>query len=210
MTEIIRVMVVDDHDVVREGLGGFLSATPDMEMVGEAADGAQAVKVAADVSPDVVLMDLQMPVMGGVESTQAIVNLNQGIQVVVLTSFANEDLVQQALAAGAIGYLLKSASIHEMTAAIRAAHEGRSSLSPEATQALIKSKTRPNQSYDLKPREKEVLALMIDGMTNGQIAQALSLSLSTIKFHVSAILGKLNVESRTEAVALAVRENLLD
>lgn len=210
MPNNIRVLIVDDHDVVREGLRGFLRTAEDFEIVGEASNGRQAVDVCGVLRPDVVLMDLKMPIMDGVEATAKIRQLYPDVQVVILTSFDEDDLVERGLRAGAIGYLIKSANIHETIASIRAAYNGKSMLSPEAAQALIQSRIKPSRaSYHLKEREEEVLALMIDGLTNEQIAQKLGLSRSTIKFHVSAILSKLNVESRTEAVALAVRENLL-
>lgn len=206
----IRVMLVDDHDVVREGLRGFLRTAEDFEIVGEANNGQEAVERCATLHPDVVLMDLKMPVMDGVRATEQIRRQYPDVQVVILTSFDEDDLVERGLRAGAIGYLIKNANIHETVASIRAAYAGKAILAPEAAQALIQSKTRPSPaSYNLKERENEVLALMINGMTNEQIAQKLNLSRSTIKFHVSAILSKLNVESRTEAVALAIRENLL-
>lgn len=207
----IRVLVVDDHDVVREGLAGFLRVTPDIELVGEAVSGEQAVSLCLSLQPDVVLMDVQMPgEMDGIAATRAIIQANCTSRVLILSSFGDDRRVHQAMQAGATGYLLKNASIHQMTEAIRAAANGRTTLSPEVTQALIHAHSRPQPTYQLKPREKEVLTLLIAGMTNDQIARELDLSLSTIKFHVSSILAKLAVESRTEAVALAVRERLVE
>ncbi|MBC7869507.1 MAG: response regulator transcription factor [Chitinophagaceae bacterium] len=210
MTDKIRVVLVDDHDVVREGLRGYLRVNEDIEVVGDASDGQEAIEVCRTLKPDVVLMDLRMPGMDGVEATRQIRALDLAIQVVILTSFDDDDSIQNALQAGAIGYLLKNSNVHQVIAGIWAAYQGRSILSPEATQALIQSKTRiAKPNYNLKGRELEVLALLVDGMTNDQIAARLNLSRSTIKFHVSGILAKLGVESRTEAVALAMRENLL-
>ena len=207
---MIRVMVVDDHDVVREGISGFLNAFDDLELVGEARDGQEAVSLCGQVQPDVILMDIVMPIMDGIEATQQIREKYPHVKVVILTSFNDEDSVQQGLQAGAISYLLKNASIHEMSGAIRAAYAGKSVLAPEAAQALIKSRIRPPEpNYNLKERELEVLALMVKGMNNPQIAAQLYLSRSTVKFHVSAILSKLGVESRTEAVVLAVEHGLV-
>ncbi|MFW5691219.1 MAG: response regulator, partial [Chloroflexota bacterium] len=207
---MIRVLIADDHDVVREGLAGFLGATTDMELIGEASDGAEAVRLCALLMPDVVLMDLVMPLMDGIAATAAIRAAHgDTVKVVILTSFGDRDRVENALKAGAIGYLLKNSSVHEMTTAIRAAVAGRAILSPEATNALVQSQQQPKHVYNLKPRELEVLALLVGGKTNDQIAYELNLSRSTIKFHVSALLAKLGAESRTEAAAIAVREGLV-
>lgn len=209
-TTTIRVMVVDDHDVVREGITAFLRAFPDLELVGEARDGQEAVDLCGHMQPDVILMDIVMPVLGGVEATHQIREKYPQVKVIILTSFNDEDSVQRGLQAGAISYLLKNASIHEMSNAIRAAHAGKSVLAPEAAQALIKSTIRPaDPNYNLKEREVEVLALMVRGMNNPQIAEQLYLSLSTVKFHVSSILAKLGVENRTEAAALAIEHGLV-
>jgi len=207
----IRVMIVDDHAVVRTGLGTFLRAFGDLEMVGEAPNGEQAVRVCQQAHPDIVLMDLMMPGMNGVEATRAIRQRCPDVRVIALTSFAEDQLVQQALKAGAIGYLLKNVSHDELAQAIRAAYAGRPALAPEATQALIHAATQPRPpGYDLTPREREVLALLVEGLNNPEIAQRLIVSESTIKTHVSNIISKLGVTSRTEAVALAIRHRLAD
>jgi NarL family two-component system response regulator LiaR len=206
----IRVMVVDDHDVVREGITGFLRAFQDLELVGEARDGQEAVDLCGQMQPDVILMDIVMPVLDGVNATRQIREKYPQIKVIILTSFNDEDSVQNGLQAGAISYLLKNASIHEMSNAIRAAYAGKSVLAPEAAQALIKATIRPSEpNYNLKERELEVLALLVKGLNNPQIAEQLYLSLSTVKFHVSSILAKLGVENRTEAVATAVEHGLI-
>lgn len=206
----IRVMIVDDHAVVRSGLGAFLMVHDDLELVAEAGSGAEALRLCADRSPDVVLMDLVMPVMDGAETTRAIKAQAPRVQVIALTSFREDDLVQGALRAGAISYLLKNVTADELANAIRAAHAGRSTLAPEATQALIRAATRPPEpDYELTPREREVLALVVQGLNNREIAEQLIVSQSTIKFHVSSILSKLGVGSRTEATALAVQAGLL-
>lgn len=208
--QIIRVLIADDHDVVREGLAGFLDTLDDLELIGQARNGAEATRLAADLNPDVILMDLQMPGIDGIEATRAIRTANPAARIVILSSFGQEDEVKAALEAGALGYLLKDSSIHRLSAAIRAAYVGESSLSPQVMQTLLRSsREEPATDYDLKTREVEVLTLMAAGRTNRQIAQDLSLSLSTVKFHVSNILSKLQVESRTEAVALAIQQNLI-
>lgn len=209
--ERIRVMLVDDHAVVRSGLAAFLLAYDDMELVGEAADGAEAVALCGRVHPDVVLMDLVMPHMDGATATRAIRQRYPKVQVLALTSFKEDNLVQGALQAGAIGYLLKNISTDELAAAVRSAYAGRPTLAPEAAQALIHSATRrPTNSpgHDLTEREREVLRLMVRGMNNTDIAQHLVVSRSTVKFHVSNILSKLHVASRTEAVAYALQHKL--
>jgi NarL family two-component system response regulator LiaR len=207
----IRVMLVDDHAVVRSGLGAFLLAFEDLELVAEAAGGAEAVRMCVEVRPDVVLMDLVMPGMDGAAATKAIRERCPEIQVIALTSFKEQDLVQGALQAGAIGYLLKNITADELADAIRAAHAGRPTLAPEAAQALFQVTRRPPEpSYDLTPREREVLALLVEGLSNPEIADRLVVSRSTVKFHVSGILAKLGVAGRTEAVALAVQRGLVE
>lgn len=206
----IRVMLVDDHMMVRRGLATILKVYDDLELVGEAADGDAAIQLCASLLPDVILMDLVMPDVDGVTVTRAIRQRFPTVQVIALTSFKEENLVQSALQAGAIGYLLKDVTAEELAQAIRAAHAGRSTLSPEASQALVKAATRPPPSgHDLTDREMDVLALMIEGLNNTEIAEKLFVSPSTIKSHVSHILAKLDVSSRTEAVAVAVRQHLV-
>lgn len=206
----VRVMLVDDHEMVRSGLKVFLEVYDDLELVGEASDGEEAVLLCGEVRPDVVLMDLVMPRMDGVAATRAIRAAHPNIRIIALTSFTDRKLVQSALEAGAIGYLLKNASIDELARAIRDAHVGRSTLSPEATQALIEAATAPPPpGHDLTPREREVLALLVKGLSNREIAERLTISRSTVKNHVSNILSKLGAASRTEAVARAVEHDLV-
>jgi NarL family two-component system response regulator LiaR len=208
----IRVLIVDDHAVVRSGLSAFLSVYADLELVGEAAGGLQAVDSCARACPDVVLMDLVMPGMDGAAATKAIRQACPQIQVLALTSFKEDHLVQAALQAGAIGYLLKNISGDELAAAIRAAFAGRPTLAPEATQALIHVATAAKEEpvgADLTKRELEMLRMMVEGMSNPDIAQKLFLSRSTVKFHVSNILMKLSATSRTEAVSIALRNGLV-
>ncbi|MDQ2690752.1 MAG: response regulator transcription factor [Chloroflexota bacterium] len=206
----IRVMLVDDHAMVRRGLATFLKIFDDLELVGEAESGAVAIQLCSEVLPDVILMDMVMPDMNGAAATRAIRKQFPQTQVIALTSFKEGDLVKNALEAGAIGYLLKDISADELVRAIRAAHAGRATLSTEAAQALVDSANQPSApGHDLTEREREVLALMIEGLNNTQIAGKLSVSPSTIKSHVSNILSKLGVASRTEAVTLALRNRLI-
>lgn len=207
----IRVMIVDDHAVVRSGLGAFLLVFDDFELVGEASSGEQAIRICDQVNPDVVLMDLVMPGMDGAATTRAIREKCPSIQVIALTSFREQELVQGALKAGAIGYLLKNVSADELANAIRGAHVGRPTLAPEAAQALIDSSRKEEMPrFDLTEREREVLAFMVKGMSNPEIAEQMIVSRSTVKFHVSSILTKLGVSSRTEAVALALQQHLVE
>jgi len=208
-TTSIRVLIVDDHGMVRKGLMAYLGKRPGLKVVGEARDGQEALEVCKQVQPDVVLMDLEMPVMGGVAATRSIQRQWPHIQVIALTSFKERELVQDALQAGAISYLMKNVSGDDLAAAIQAAYAGRSTLSPEAIQSLIQpDEPEPGLEQDLTPREREVLALLIKGHSNPEIAQQLNVSRSTVKVHVSSILSKLNVSSRGEAIALAIERNL--
>jgi NarL family two-component system response regulator LiaR len=203
-------MVVDDHAMVRQGLATFLKVFDDLDFAGEAASGEAAIRLCDQLHPDVVLMDMVMPDMDGAAATRMIRKQSPSIQVIALTSFKEEILVQSALQAGAIGYLLKDISADELAQAIRAAHAGRSTLSPEAAQALVHAASQPPApGLDLTEREREVLALMIEGLNNTQIAGRLTISPSTVKSHVSNILAKLGVASRTEAVTLALRNNII-
>ena len=209
-TPPIRVLVVDDYPMVRRGLATFLKAFEDFELAGEAADGEVAVQLCGRVAPDVVLMDMVMPLMDGVAATRAIRQQFPKVQVIALTSFKDEGLVGKALQAGAISYLLKDVSADELARAIRAAHIGRATLSPAAAQILVEAATQPpTPGHDFTEREWAVLALIVEGLNNTQIAGRLVVSPSTIKSHVSNILAKLGVASRTEAAALAVRNHLI-
>lgn len=206
----IRVLLVDDHLMVRRGLATFLQIFDDLELVGEASDGEMALAICAQVQPDVVLMDMMMPQMSGVDATRLLRERYPTVQVIALSSFKEQELIQDALQAGAIGYLLKDISAEKLATAIREAHGGQSTLSPEVAQALIRASTQPPAvGHDLTERELEVLAWLVKGLNNSEIAENLFVSPSTIKSHVSNILSKLAVSSRTEAVALAVRHHLV-
>jgi NarL family two-component system response regulator LiaR len=209
-TQPIRVMLVDDHTMVRWGLATFLMVFNDFKLVGEAESGRTAIQLCAEVLPDVVLMDMAMPDMDGVTATRLIHQQFPQVRVIALTSFKEGRLIRDALEAGAIGYMLKDASADELAQAIRAAHAGRATLSPEAAQALVHAASQPPApGFDLTEREREVLTLMVEGLNNTQIAGRLTVRHSTVKSHVSNILSKLGVASRTEAVTLALRNRIV-
>jgi NarL family two-component system response regulator LiaR len=204
-------MLVDDHAMLRKGLKFFLAGFDDLELVGEAASGKEATRLCAELEPDVVLMDMIMPDMDGAAATEIIRQQSPEIQVIALTSFQEEDLIERALQAGAVSYLLKNVSAQALADAIRQAHEGRSTLAPEAAEVLVKA-TRQRASqrdYGLTDREQEVLSLLVEGLSNAEIAERLVISIATVKFHVRGILSKLGVSSRTEAVTQAWQENLI-
>jgi NarL family two-component system response regulator LiaR len=202
----IRVITVDDHEILRGGIKFLLLAFDDIELVGEARNGDEAIYLCERLQPDVVLMDLMMAGMNGVQATRAIRKKYAEIQVLILTSFLENDLVQEAMQAGAIGYLLKGVSIDELANTLRSAALGRSMLTQEVLQALLQPSKSSSQSvYQLSKRQKEVLALLALGLSNEAIAQRMKLSSSTIRHHVSQVLNKLGVTNRTEAATTAVR-----
>ncbi len=206
----IRVIVVDDHDMVRRGLAAYFKTHPDLILVGEASDGLEALEVCQSQQPDVILMDLIMPGMGGIEATRRIREQHPDIQVIALTSFQDKDLVQEAIQVGAISYLLKNVSGDDLADAVRSANAGHGTLSPEVTRDFIMSAQKPKLGDDLTPREREVLALLVEGLTNPEIAERLSISRATATAHVSHILSKLGVSNRAEAIVLAVRSKLVN
>ncbi len=207
----IRVLIVDDHPVVREGLQLFLAEeTSDIELVGQAADGEEAVRLAARLRPDVLLMDLVMPGVDGIESIRRLRALGVESRVLVLTTFAEDELVRQAIQAGATGYLLKDVAQQDLVQAIRDAARGRPTLHPDAQERLIRqiaAPPPPSPLDNLTDREREVLALIARGKSNKEIATSLFLSVGTVKGYVSAILGKLGVSDRTQAALVAVRHD---
>ena len=205
----IKVMLVDDHAVVRSGLAAFLSVLPDLELIGEAENGDEAVRRCGLLNPDVILMDLMMPGTDGVTATRLIHEKYPAVHVIALTSFPEDDLVQKALQAGATGYLMKNVSARELADAIRAAHKGKMTLSPEAAQALAHAAANQAEGAELTDREREVLKLMVEGLNNQEIADRLVVSLSTVKYHISNILSKLQVTNRVAAVTLAMQKKLV-
>lgn len=210
MNESIRLLIVDDHVMVRKGLVELLEAYDDLDIIGEAGDGEMALIQCKSDIPDVILMDLVMPHMNGIAATRRIREIYPQIRIIILTSFNDEIYVQDALEVGVAGYLMKNISGDDLANAIRRVHAGQSTLSPEATRVLIHKTVRPPQpGHDLTEREREVLLLLVEGLTNTEIAEKLVLSKSTIKNHVSSILGKLEVKSRTKAVAIAVEYEIV-
>ena len=206
----IHVLIVDDHSVVRQGLRMFLSSDPELEIVGEARDGAEAVRLARELHPDVVLMDLLMPVMDGIAATTAIRREAPDIEVVALTSVLEDAAVVDAVRAGAIGYLLKDTDAHELRRAIKAAAAGQVQLSPQAAARLLREVRTPEQIREpLTERETDVLRLLAQGKSNKEIAGALHIAEQTVKTHVSHILDKLGVPSRTQATLYALRTGLV-
>lgn len=206
----IRVMVVDDHPVVRDGLKNMLLAFDDLELIGEAENGSAALALCQQNTPDVILMDILMPDMDGILATRAILEQYPQVKIIMLTSYPDDDLVQKSLEAGAIGYILKSVSIDSMAHAVRSAYDGQPTLAPEATKALIRAKTGPlKPGRDLSDREREVLALIVEGLSNDEIAEQLVISPATARHHVSACLQKLGAANRAQAASLAVKHGLV-
>jgi two-component system, NarL family, response regulator LiaR len=206
----IRILLVDDHAVVRSGLSKFLMVNKDLKLVGEASDGAEALQMVSLHKPDVVLMDLMMPGMDGVTATREIHKKYPQVKVIALTSFAEQNMVQGALQAGAIGYLQKNVTARELGIAIRSACEGKMTLSAEAAQVLVNSVAQPQiPGEQLTERERDVLKCMVEGLNNNEIAEKLVVSLGTVKFHISNIFHKLGVDSRVEAVKLAIEQKLV-
>ncbi len=205
----IRVLIVDDHSVVREGLRMFLARDPDIEVVGEAADGGEAIKQARQLRPHVVVMDLLLPVLDGMTATRTIRNELPETEVLALTSVLEQTSVVEAIRAGAIGYLLKDTQATEIRAAIKAAAAGQVHLSPQASAYLLSTVRTPARPEPLTPREMDVLRLLAQGCSNKEIARTLQLVEETVKFHVRHILAKLGVQSRTQAVLTAIRLGLV-
>lgn len=206
----IKVMIVDDHMMVRDGLKVFLSIQDDLEVVADVGDGDEAITLCEEMQPDVILMDLVMPYIDGPTAIARIKAAYPHIAIIALTSFMEEELVQRAIQAGAIGYLLKDIDSEQLADAIRAAYKGRPRIDPKAMQVLIRADNRSTPlGNDLTRREREVLALLVDGKTNKEIAEALTISISTTRLHVSHILSKLGASNRTEAATLAMQHKLL-
>ena len=212
MSQTIRVLIADDHVVVRKGIRALLATEPGIDVVGEATDGAEAVRAAAELSPDVILMDIVMPTMDGIEAVRRIMAAQPGSRILMLTSFATDDQIFPALKAGALGYLLKDTSPEDLVQAIRQVHRGESSLHPTIARKVLQELSRPPQRPPtpdpLTEREVEVLRLVAQGRSNQEIARALVVSEATVRTHVSSILSKLHLASRTQAALYALREGL--
>ena len=205
---MISVAVVDDHGVVRDGLAGVIAAQPDMEVVATAAHGGEAVEVCRSTSPDVVLMDLEMPVKDGIEATREILAHAPTTAVLVLTSFSDRRRIMGALDAGAVGYLLKDASAEDVVRGIRSAAEGGSPLDPRAARSLLEAKSAPDPLAGVSPREREVFGLLLDGMPNKLIARRLGISEKTVKSHLTSIFREIGVTDRVQAILWAERQGL--
>lgn len=205
---MIRVLVADDHGVLRDGLGRVIAAQPDLELVGSAANGAEAVDLAAALSPDVVLMDLEMPVLDGIEAIRRILARSSTPAILVLTSFSDRRRILGALDAGAVGYLLKDASAEEVVCGIRSAAEGGSPLDPRAARSLLEAKSAPDPLGGLSAREREVLGLLLEGLPNKLIARRLGISEKTVKAHLTSVFRTIGVTDRVQAVLWAEREGV--
>lgn len=206
----IRVLLVDDHAVVRGGLRFFLTSLDDIDLVGEAENGEAALHMCDRLRPDVVLMDLMMPRMNGIQATRLIRQRHPATQIIALTSFHEDKLIHEALGAGAIGYLLKTAAAKDLVEAIRAAYMGRTTLAPEVVHQVVTMVTRPSQpGDDLTNREIEVLRHLARGLSNSAIAEQLIVTRNTVRHHIRSILSKLNAANRTEAVVLAIQYGIV-
>jgi NarL family two-component system response regulator LiaR len=206
----IKVLIVDDHPVVRDGLKNMLLAFDDLILIGEAENGRAALAFCQQSTPDVIMMDIIMPDMDGIAATRAILEQFPGVKILILTTYPKDDLVQKALEAGAISYMLKNAPIDDLADAVRSAYAGRPTLAPEATVALIHAKTGPlKPGNDLSNREREVLALIVQGFSNDEIAKELVISPATARHHVSACIQKLGAANRAQAASLAVKHGLV-
>ena len=206
----IKLILVDDHPMIRHGIKTMLLTFDDIRVIGEAGNGSDALALCEETEPDVMLMDVVMPGMDGLETTRAILARYPQVKIIVLTTFPEKDLVQRALEAGAFGYLLKDTPIDTLGGAIRSAYAGQSTLAPEAAQALIQAKTSPPKlGHDLSPREREVLALVVEGLSNDEIADRLVISPNTVRKHVSACISKLGATNRAQLAAEAVRNQLV-
>ena len=208
---MIKVLIVDDHAMVRHGINTLLGVYDDIEVIGEAENGREALEMCEKYKPDIVLMDLIMPEVNGIEATRKILKNWSSIKVIVVTSFIDKKLIEDSLKAGAIGYVLKNISGDCLVATIRDADKGKSTLSSEASDFLISNLKNPQGiEYQLTRQEKNILACLVEGLSNKKITHKLVLSLSTVKFHVSNILNKLGASSRAEAVAIALKNKLVE
>jgi two-component system, NarL family, response regulator LiaR len=206
---MIKVLIVDDHPLVRKGINILLGVYDDIEVVGEAENGREAIEICEKYNPDIVLMDLIMPEINGIEATRKILENWPSIKVIILTSYIDKKLIEDSLKAGAMGYILKNISGNKMVETIRDANKGKSTLSSEASDFLISNLKNPAvPNYQLTGQEKNILSDLVQGMSNKKIAQKQVLSLSTVKFHVSNIISKLGVSNRSEAISIALKNRL--
>jgi NarL family two-component system response regulator LiaR len=214
VTQEIRILIVDDHDIVREGQRALIESEPGMELVGEAKDGIEAVDLASRLQPDVILMDLHMPKKDGIEATTEIKCENPESRILVLTSFNDDEKVYAAIKAGAMGFLLKDSSPQKILKAIRKVYQGETSIGPRIAQKLMREIQRTSDSppteEPLTIREMEVIKLIAEGLSNQEIAERLVISERTVRTHVTNILGKLHLANRTQAALYALREGLAD
>lgn len=212
----IRVLIADDHTILRDGIRSLLEDEPDMQVIGEAEDGIAAVKMACQLEPDVVLMDIAMPLLNGLEATRQIKRSAPQIRVLVLTMHENEEYIRQVLASGAMGYILKDAAARDLLGAIRSVHRGEAVLSPAITRLVIEDYLRwgdlqPGQEENgLSPREREVLQLIAEGYTNRQIAEILSISIKTVQAHRSSLMSKLDLHDRGELIKYAIQKKIIE
>ncbi|MCU0308364.1 MAG: response regulator transcription factor [Thermoleophilia bacterium] len=205
---MIRVLIADDHGVIRDGLGRLVAEQEDMELVGAATDGGDAVARVRDTGPDVVLMDLEMPVLDGIEATRQILAERPGTAILILTSFSDRRRIMGALEAGAVGYLLKDAASEEVVRGVRAAARGESPLDPRAARSIIEARAEPDPLEGLSEREREVLGLLLEGMPNKLIARRLEISEKTVKYHLTSVFRQIGVTDRTQAALWAERRGL--
>ncbi len=212
----IRVLLADDHTILREGIRSLLEDEPDMQVIGEAEDGMQAVKLTGQLEPDVVIMDIAMPLLNGLEATRQIRRNYPNVKVLILTMHENEEYIRQVLASGAMGYILKDAAARELLDAIRAVQRGEAILSPAVTRLVIEDYLRwgelqpQNDASILSPREREVLQLIAEGYTNKQIAEILSISIKTVQAHRANIMSKLDLHDRGELIKYAIQKKIIE
>ncbi len=212
----IRILIADDHTILRQGIRSLLEREPDIQVIGEAEDGHTAIKLAGELQPDVVLMDISMPLLNGLEATRQIRRDSPSVKVLILSMYDNEDYIRQSLSAGAMGYILKDADVNELLAAIRAVYQNDAVLSPAITRLVIEDylrwgdRSNVDLSDGLSPREREVLQLIAEGHTNKQIAEILCISVKTVQAHRANIMSKLDLHDRSDLVKYAIRKKIIE